>query len=126
MKRSLALLIVVAVACACPSKPNPAHTGTGSGSASGSAAVPPRATGGDFKTCDDARTKLTELYAAEPTPARNGTADTVSDNVTMVMNDCKKAQDRVLPCLAAAATVKDIEAKCVLPLDDEGTEGEGK
>jgi hypothetical protein len=48
----------------------------------------------------------------------------VSDNTTMIMNDCVTNPAKLAPCLAAAATVAQMEQECVIPLDDEGTEGE--
>jgi hypothetical protein len=44
----------------------------------------------------------------------------------MIMNDCVKNPTKYAPCLAAAATVAQMEQECVIPLDDEGTEGEPK
>jgi hypothetical protein len=43
----------------------------------------------------------------------------------MIMNDCVKDPTKLAPCLAAAASVAQMEHECVIPLDDEGTEGEG-
>jgi hypothetical protein len=42
----------------------------------------------------------------------------------MIMNDCVKNPTKFAPCLAAATTVAQMEQECVIPLDDEGTEGE--
>ena len=116
--RSVAMLLL-AVACACPSKPT-STPAPGSGSAK--VAPPP---GGDITSCDGARGKLEALYRAEAEQREPKRVDEyVADNTQMVLADCRKAPDRVISCLAAAQTVKDIETKCVAPLDDEGTEGE--
>jgi hypothetical protein len=77
------------------------------------------------ETCDDMRAKVAELYrhdaqAKEPTRVDDATAD----NAQMVMNDCKR-DPKVLPCLAQAGTVEEIEKRCLIPLDPEGSEGEG-
>jgi hypothetical protein len=42
----------------------------------------------------------------------------------MVMTDCAKAPARVTPCIAAATTAAELEARCLAPIDDEGTEGD--
>ena len=55
-------------------------------------------------------------------PARLDEA--VADNTAMVMNDCALAPDKVVACIGTAATVKDLEARCLAPIDDEGTEGD--
>jgi hypothetical protein len=44
----------------------------------------------------------------------------------MVMNDCTKDPGKFVPCLAKVATVADLEKTCLVPLDDEGTEGDRK
>ena len=117
MKRALALLFLV-VACACPSK---ATSGPGSGSAKVAPPPPPTA----ITSCDGARDKIEGLYRAEAQAKEPKRVDeAVADNTAMVLADCKKAPDRVVPCLAAAQTLADIETKCVKQLDDDGSEGE--
>jgi hypothetical protein len=112
MKR-LALLVLVA--CACPSK-KPARQG-GPGTA-----TTPVAT---VTTCDAVRPRVEQLYRAEAQakePKR--VEEAVADNTQMVMNDCAKDPAKIVPCLAKAATVSELEKDCLIPLDDEGTEGQ--
>ena len=76
-------------------------------------------------SCDGARDKIEGLYRAEAQAKEPKRVDeAVADNTAMVLADCKKAPDRVVPCLAAAQTLADIETKCVKQLDDDGSEGE--
>ena len=78
-------------------------------------------------TCAEIKSKIEALYRAEAQqkePKR--VEEAVSDNTTMVMNDCNKASAKVLPCLNKATTIVAVEKECLLPLDDEGTEGEKK
>jgi hypothetical protein len=111
------------VACACPSKPSPATappTGSGSGSAVASAAA------SDATTCEGVKPRVEAMYRAEAQqkePKRVEQA--VSDNVTMVMNDCAK-DPKLVGCLAKVATIAELEKTCLIPLDDEGTEGDKK
>jgi hypothetical protein len=118
----LVVVLLLACACACPSKSTSKPT-TGSGSGSGSAATPPAEE--TITSCEGAKGKLGKLYRAELEKKDPKNVDElVADNTAMVLKDCKKAPDRVIPCLIAAQTVKDVETKCVVQLDDEGTEGE--
>jgi hypothetical protein len=120
------LVWLALVACACPSKP--VTTGAaGSGSAAGSAVVssasvaPVTAT-----TCDGVKARVEAMYRAEAQqkePAR--VEEATSDNTTMVMNDCAK-DGKLVACLAKVATIAELEKTCLIPLDDEGTEGEKK
>jgi hypothetical protein len=41
----------------------------------------------------------------------------------MVMVDCAKDPAKVVPCLNSATTIAELEARCLVPLDDEGREG---
>lgn len=107
------LAFVLLVACACPSKSTGPVTGGGTGSGGGSAAG-----------CEGLRPKLEQLYRAEAQrqdPKR--VEEATADNTTMVLNDCAKAPDRVIRCVNAATSVAELEKQCVLPLDDEGSEG---
>ena len=38
------------------------------------------------------------------------------------MNDCAVDPAKIVPCLAKAVTVSELEKDCLIPLDDEGTE----
>src|SRR5204862_469297 len=55
-------------------------------------------------------------------PARGDEA--VADNAAMVMTDCARAPAKVTACIAAVATVAELEARCLIPIDNEGTEGD--
>ncbi len=117
MKRALLILLV---ACACPSKSTSGPTAGGSGSAK--VAPPPT---DKITSCETARGKIEALYrldAEVKEPKRIDEA--VADNTAMVLADCAKAPERVVPCLAAAENLADVEKKCLVQLDDEGTEGE--
>jgi hypothetical protein len=114
MKR---LIAVALFAFACGSRTPPAPTGAG-GSSAGMGAAP-------RGPCEAMRARVEQLYRAEAQgrePARVDEA--VADNTALVMNDCDRAPDKVAACVAAAATVEDLEARCLAPIDDEGTEGD--
>lgn len=110
MPRTLVLALVVA---ACSSK----HGATTNGSGTSA----PAGTG-----CDGARAKVEQLYRDEATarekPER--VEEAVADNTAMVMNDCAQAPERVAACIARATTARELEQQCLVPLDDEGSEGE--
>src|SRR5260221_8953996 len=120
-------VVMTLFACACPSKPA-THVGTGSGSSAGSGTgdstvVPP----GNPTTCDGAKAKVEALYRAEAQQKEPKRVDeAVADNTTMVMNDCGKAPAKVLPCLNKVTTRPQMEKQCLIPLDEEGTEGDKK
>lgn len=101
MKR---FVVVALVACACPSKQ---AAGPGSGSAVVQVKNP--------TTCADVQGKIAQLYGSDPQAA---------DNVHMVMSDCAKDPAHRVPCIASAQTVAELEKQCLIPLDEEGTEGE--
>ena len=76
-------------------------------------------------TCDQVKPRVEALYrgeAQQKEPARVDEA--VADNTTMVMTDCARTPDRAPACITAATTVRDLESRCLIPLDDEGTEGD--
>ena len=116
------ILIAAVVACACPSKPTTQALGSGSavepgsGSGSGSAVI--------AKSCTELRPRLEQMYRAEAQANEpKHVEEAVADNTAMVLNDCAKAPDKVVACINGVTTVAELEAKCVRPLDDEGTEG---
>ncbi len=127
MKRLL--LLAALVACACPSKPSTVTAGSASGSAAlGPALAGPHAGVGPVEatTCEGVKPRIEAMYRAEAQqrePKR--VEDAVADNTTMVMNDCAKDPKRVA-CLAKVPTVAELEKTCLIPLDDEGTEGATK
>ena len=76
-------------------------------------------------TCDSVKPRVEAMYRAEGQQREPKRVDEyVSDNTTMIMNDCVTNPPKFAPCLAAATTVAQMEQECVIPLDDEGTEGE--
>lgn len=112
-------VLLCAVLAACPSKPS---TTNGSGSGTGTAPV---VTGA--KTCADVKSKVEALYRTEGQAKEPKRVDAfVADNTTMVMTDCEKDPATFVPCLASAQSIAEIEKQCVVPLDEEGTEGDGK
>ena len=128
------LVWLALVACACPSKPVTTGGGSGGGGSGGSggsgsgagsavsANVPPVTA----TTCDGVKARVEAMYRAEAQqkePAR--VKEATSDNTTMVMNDCTK-DGKLVACLAKVATIAELEKTCLIPLDDEGTEGEKK
>jgi hypothetical protein len=107
------LLLLALLACG-NKPPSPGIAGSGGSAANPSAGA-----------CDAMRARVTDLYRAhlrDRDPARLDEA--IADNTTMVMNDCRKAPDTTAACIAAAKTVPELEARCLIPLDDEGTEGD--
>lgn len=115
-------LLFVLLAAGCPSKPStgPSVGGGSQGSGTGSAPVVANATG-----CADVKAKVEALYRAEAQvkePKRVEAA--VADNTAMVMTDCAKDPATAVPCIVKAQSVPELEKQCLVPLDDEGTEGE--
>jgi hypothetical protein len=108
----LAVLLTGAVACTCG--------GGGAGPANGPSpggAIDPR--------CEKARATIEGLYRAEAaagslSPER--TEEMVKDNTAMVMNECALRPEMV-NCASSARTSLQLEAGCLKPLDDEGSEG---
>ncbi|MCE9578036.1 MAG: hypothetical protein K8W52_33205 [Deltaproteobacteria bacterium] len=120
-RRAVGSLAIVAslflAACGCAPKKG---TDPGTGSAgSGSAGS------GNAADCEAARANVTALYQSQSTvgnAAKNATF--VADNVAMVMTDCAADPAKVAACAAAAKSVADLERDCLLPIDDEGSEGD--
>lgn len=112
--RGIIVAGLFATACACPAK----QTGGTTGGSAGSATVPATA-------CESVRPKIERLYRAEAQATEPSRVDeAVADNTTMVMNDCTRAPGKVAPCVERVTTVAELEASCLSPLDDEGSEGE--
>jgi hypothetical protein len=92
------------------------------GSGGGTGSAPPVVTA---STCDEVKPRVEQLYRSEAQvkePKRVEQA--VADNTTMVMNDCAKDPGKIVPCLAKAGSVGELEKQCLIQLDDEGTEGQ--
>lgn len=113
--------LLVLVLCGCPSKPT---TGPSNGSnTTGNGSGPTTAT--NAKTCDDVKPRVEQLYRVEAQakePKR--IEEAVADNTTMVMRDCARDPATFVPCLASVPSIAELEKKCLVPLDDEGTEGD--
>jgi hypothetical protein len=110
--KAIALVLMIA-ACSAPAATTTTTT---------TSTAPPPATAA---TCDSVKPRVESLYRAEGQQREPKRVDEyVSDNTTMIMNDCVTNPAKFAPCLAAAATVAQMEQECVIPLDDEGTEGE--
>lgn len=76
-------------------------------------------------SCDEVRPRVEAMYRAEAQarePQR--VEEATADNTTMVMNDCARDPAKAVPCLAKVGTIAELEQQCLIPLDDEGTEGE--
>lgn len=123
MKRWLVLVAVMA--CACSAKTGPTTTGGSQQGSGGEVAIvtPPS----NAKTCDEAKPRVEQMYRAEAQAKEPKRVDEfVSDNTAMVMKDCATDPAKFAPCLAKAPTVAELEKSCLIPLDDEGTEGEAR
>lgn len=100
------------------------------GGGCGGAPVEPAGTGattgsGSASTCDAVRGKVEQLYrdsARGQDAAR--VAELVADNTIMVMNDCRQSPQKTATCISTASTSAELEARCLIPLDDEGSEGD--
>lgn len=125
MKRAGAIAIALVVA-ACPGKGGQGGSGSGGSGGNGTGPGPGNSGGGPQATsCDGLRPKVEAMYRAEAQakePKR--VEEAVADNTTMVLNDCAKAPDKVVACVNGAASVADLESRCLAPLDDEGSEGD--
>jgi hypothetical protein len=89
----------------------------------GSNAAPPVTA--NATRCEDVRPRVETLYRAEAQAKEPTRVDeAVADNTAMVMNDCAKQPAAAVPCLAKAGSVAELELQCLIPLDEEGTEGE--
>jgi len=113
--------LAVVLLGACSSKPAPTTTGSNNPPGSGGGRPDPSVT-----SCDAAKQKVSDLYRAEGLTRKDAKRIDayVADNTAMVMAECTAQPDRVVPCLASATTVPDLEARCMAPLDDEGTEAD--
>lgn len=104
--------VAAVLAAGCPSKQAPAG-GSNPHGGNGAAA------------CERIRPKVERLYRADAEAREPKRVDeAVADNTAMVMSDCAKEPGRVVGCVEAVATAADLEHSCLIPLDEEGTEGE--
>ena len=120
------LVFVAVLACGCPAKKNTGPTNGSQGSNAGSdvAVVTPPS---NAKTCDEVKPRVEQMYRAEAQAKEPKRVDeATADNTAMAMKDCATDPAKFVPCLAKAPTVADIEKQCIVPIDDEGTEGDRK
>ncbi len=119
----LTALMTLLLACACPNRPA-TGPGTGAqpiGAGSGSAAPIVAAASG----CDGVKGRVEQLYRTEAQhkePKR--VEEAVADNTAMAMSDCARQPQVTVPCITKVTTVAELEKQCLIPIDDEGTEGE--
>lgn len=106
------LMVAALAACACPGKPPTTTTTTTGGTGSA-------VTGGEGTPCDRVSAKVQSLYRADAL-----SDEAIADNTAMVIAVCNRTPDAVLACIAGVTTVKDLEAKCLPQLDDEGSEAD--
>ena len=112
-------VLLLAAACNC------SGGGKGGGGGSGSNATPRDPSAPIDPRCVRARGPIEALYRAEAAAAQLDPARTeemVRDNTTMVMNECA-GRPQVAECAVTARSAQQLEADCLRPLDDEGTEG---
>ncbi len=78
--------------------------------------------------CASIAPKIRGLYkeaALTESVAEDLADEYVEANLHMVLKDCNANPNRVLPCLNSVANLSDLEANCLIPLDEEGmVEGE--
>lgn len=77
----------------------------------------------DVAACEPVKEKAMSLYAlaAETeSVAEDLRAGYLRANVQMVMNDCQVRPKLVAPCVLKAASATEVEANCLLALDDAG------
>jgi hypothetical protein len=104
--RAMRLAFVFVTACACGSS---GKKGTGPGSDAGA-------------TCDGIKAHVEELYKA--VASGDHADEEVADNTQMVLDDCAANPDKVANCTMKAKSAADLEARCLIPLDEEGSEGD--
>ena len=106
--------VVVETACACKGSSSGGGTGPGTGSGTGTI---------DGSACDAQLEHVRGLYGAASGRVEMSEGE-LADNVDMVMRECKAAPAKVVPCLAKATAVAQLEGTCLPPLDDDGREGQ--
>lgn len=112
-------LVLLALGACSSTSAGSAPTGPGGGSNAG----PPVTT--SATSCADVKSRVEALYRAEAEAKEPTRVDeAVADNTAMVMNDCAKQPAAAVPCLAKTSSVAELEQTCLIPLDEEGTEGE--
>jgi hypothetical protein len=108
MKRLLVLVLLAGCACGKKDGTGPGGGGGGGGTGTGTGT-------GTAADCEAVKPHVEELYAG---------AETAADDVAMVMKDCAADPGRVAACARDAKTAADLEQRCLIPIDDEGSEGD--
>lgn len=122
MKRWLVVAALVA-GCSGKTKTPPTTGSQGSGSGETAVVTPPSSA----KTCDEVKPRVEQMYRAEAQAKEPKRVDeATADNTAMAMKDCATDPAKFVPCLAKVPTVAELEKQCLVPLDDEGTEGDRK
>lgn len=121
---TLVLAIASTTACTCGAS-GAGKGGAGAGSGSATGAETGAEIGAAPSACVNVRPQVEALYRAEvtaggATPDR--VAEAVRDNTAMVMAECSE-RPSLAACAARARTAQQLEAACLQPLSDEGTEG---
>jgi hypothetical protein len=106
MKRLVVLVLLAGCACGKKDGTGPGGGGTGTGTGTGT---------GVEADCDAVKPHVEELYAG---------TETAADDVAMVMKDCAENPGLVAGCAKSAKTAADLEQRCLIPIDDEGSEGD--
>jgi hypothetical protein len=112
-------LLIAVFACGGAGKPaQPAGGGDGDGAGSAHGAT-------TSARCTALRSKVEQLYRAEAQHREpNRVDEAVADDTAMAMTDCARAPAEIAACIAAVGTAAELDARCLLPIDDEGTEGD--
>ncbi len=81
--------------------------------------------GATAATCDSVRAKVEGLYRAEAQDKEPKRVDAATaENVHMAMTDCAKDPAKLAACMDGVQSVSELEQRCLVPLDDEGSEGD--
>ena len=119
---TLALALACAAACTCGSS-SPVVGGPGAGSGGAGSAAGGGAGGAP---CRGVQPKVEALYRAEATAAgakAGRVEEAVRDNTAMVLAECRQRPE-ISGCVDKASSARQLETECLLPLSDEGTEGD--
>jgi hypothetical protein len=107
MKRLVVLVLLAGCACGKKDGTGP-NGGGGNGTGTGTGT-------GNVADCEAVKAHVETLYAG---------SETAADDVAMVMKDCAENPGLVAGCARNAKTAADLEQRCLIPLDDEGSEGD--
>ncbi len=113
--KPLALLLTMALTQALTTAPTGCSARNGKGDAPA------------ISSCEASRAHIQSLYSA---PLSKDTSDSTKDgeildeliaaNVHMILADCTTDPSRFVSCIQQASSIAQLEAECVIPLDDDG------